>query len=356
MEKILQGEIGYEITLNDFQGQNSILINSIGGSLFEGLAMYDYVKSNDINVGIIGVCASAATLPLIASKNPWGTPNSRYLIHNPWNMEIGDADAMEKNAKFLRAEQERALNLYVTHLNGSKEEIQALMNEERILDADEALQLGLIKEIKNINQESEQPEGSDIKNLFTNFKMKIDMQEKDKEKLSGIESKLDKLIANFKALFSPRNIMVSDTNGNELEFTEAETAEQITTGQPVNVNGEPGKTENYTMQDGTVYVITDGVLTEIQKPAEEGNEEMEALKAEKEQLTAELAEVQNSLKSVEIERDKLKNSLQDVNSQFETVRNEFVDFKNKFSGDTPKPNVPGNKGENKKSFSYKKNS
>ena len=355
MEKILQGEIGYDITLTDFQGQESVLINSVGGSLFEGLAMYDYVKGSDIDVGIIGVCASAATLPLIASNKPWGTPNSRYLIHNPWNMEIGDADAMEKTAKDLRAEQERALQLYVTHLNGSKEELQALMNEERIIDADEALQLGLIKEIKNINQESEQPEGSDIKNLFTNFKMQIDMQEQDKEKLSGIESKLDKLAASIKSLFSPKNVMVSDTNGNELEFPEADTEEQIATGQPVNVNGEPGQTNDYVKQDGTTYVVTDGVLTEIREPAEEGNEEVEALKAENERLAAELAEIQNSLTTVEGERDEIKNSLTEVNTQFEAVQNDFTEFKNKFSDEKPKVNVPENKKEEeKKKFSYKK--
>lgn len=353
-EKILQGEIGFDITIADFQNTESVLINSVGGSLFEGLAMYDYVIGNDIEVGIIGVCASAATLPLIASKKPWGTPNSRYLIHNPWNMEIGDAAAMEKTAKELRAEQERALNLYVTHLNGSKDELQALMNEERIIDAEEALKLGLIKEIKNINQGSDKPEGSDIKNLFTNFKMQIDMQKEDKEKLSGIESKLDKLISSMKAWFSPKNIIIQDTNGVELEFPEAETEEQIAVNMPVNVNGEAGQTGEYTKDDGTVYVVADGVLTEI-KPASGGDEEMEALKAENADLKEQLASIQNSLTTVEGERDGLKASLRDVSAQVETVKNELSSFKNKFSDDKPKPNAPASKNDGgKKKFSYKK--
>lgn len=355
-QKILQGEIGYEITLSDFQGVKSVLINSVGGSLFEGLAMYDYVTGNNIDVGIIGVCASAATLPLIASPNAWGTPNSRYLIHNPWNMAIGDADDMQKTANELRAEQERALNLYVQHLNGSKEELQALMNEERIIDADEALQLGLIKQIKNINQESEseQPEGSDIKNLFTNFKMQIDMQKEDKEKLSGIESKLDSLMAKVVALFSPKNVMVTDTNGVELEFPEAETEEQIAVNQPVIVNGSPSETGEYPRQSGLVYVVNDGVLTEIREPSEEGDDEMEALREENERLKTELEGVQNSLKEVEVERDSFKTSLEQTSSQMDEIKNEFTEFKNKFSGDTPKPNVPETKEGPKKKFSYKK--
>ena len=88
-QQILEGEIGYDITLSSLEGKDSVLINSPGGSLFEGLAMYDYVAGNDIEVGVIGVSASAATLPLIASSKAWGTPNSRYLIHNPWSMAIG---------------------------------------------------------------------------------------------------------------------------------------------------------------------------------------------------------------------------------------------------------------------------
>ena len=47
-QKILDGEIGYDLMLSDFEGQQSVLINSPGGSLFEGLAMYDYVDGHDI--------------------------------------------------------------------------------------------------------------------------------------------------------------------------------------------------------------------------------------------------------------------------------------------------------------------
>ncbi len=52
-QKILDGEIGYDLMLSDLEGLDSFLINSPGGSLFEGLAMYDYVKGHDIEVGVI---------------------------------------------------------------------------------------------------------------------------------------------------------------------------------------------------------------------------------------------------------------------------------------------------------------
>ena len=102
MTIILQGEIGNEITLAEMQGLTEFVINSPGGSLFEGLAMYDLIKNTGVEVGVIGIAASAATLPLIASKTRWGTPNSRYLIHNPWNMAIGDSKDIQKTVMKLK--------------------------------------------------------------------------------------------------------------------------------------------------------------------------------------------------------------------------------------------------------------
>jgi ATP-dependent protease ClpP protease subunit len=364
-QTILQGEIGYDLNVSDFKDHDSVLINSPGGSLFEGLAMYDFVQGNGIEVGVIGVCASAATLPLIASSKRWGTPNSRYLIHNPFTLSIGDASEMQKTADDLKAEQDRALNLYVQHLNGEREELQALMDEERIIDANEALQLGLINEIRKLNQESARPEGTDIKNLFNQFKMQFDMKDDEKKQLSGISLKLDELGKTIKALFSPKNIIIQDTNGAEIDFGDsAETVEQIAVDDTATVDGSPAEGE-YVLADGTVYVFAAGVLTEIKPPesTEEPNEEMEALKEENTQLVEAKADLEAQIlnltterDSVTIERDEFKAKLDGVETNFNTVKNEFDEFKNRFSTDKPHINTPEGekKDEVKASFNKSK--
>lgn len=341
-QKILDGEIGIDLRLSDMEGLDSVLINSPGGSLFEGLAMYDYVAGNSIEVGVIGVSASAATLPLIASETRWGTPNSRYLIHNPWSMEIGDAAVLDKSARELKAEQERALNLYVKHLNGSKEELQALMNEERILDAEEALQLGLIKEIRNLNDGSDKPEGTDIMNLFNQFKMSYEMKEEEKKELSGLSKRVDELTKMVKNFFSPKMLVLQDTNGVELDFGTIENVDQIAVGVSATVEGNPAEGE-FVMGDGTIYVFTTGELTEIKEPEGDEQTDVEALKAENEALKQELAATNESLMSITSDRDLIKAKFDGVEKEFNSVKTDFEAIKNKFSDD--KPIIKENKDE-----------
>ena len=264
---------------------------------------------------------------------------------------------MEKTAKELRSEQERALQLYVNHLNGTAEELQALMNEERILDANEALQLGLIKEIRQLNQESKQvPESGDINSLFIQFKMSYNMEEKDKEKLSGLSNKVETL---WNKLFpTVKNVMVQDTNGVEINFPDVETEEQIAVGDAATVDGTAAN-ETYILGDGSSYVFADGLLTEI-IPAEaeaEANEEMEALKTENETQANEIANLQNKLNEVTADRDSIKNEFDTSKTEMETIKNEFDLFKNKFSDEKPKPNTPETpkKDGERTKFSYKKN-
>jgi ATP-dependent Clp protease protease subunit len=82
--KILEGEIGWDIALNDVANKDKFIINSYGGDLDAGYAIHDYLKTNkNSEVGVMGVCASSATLILLGASKRWGTKNSQFLIHNP---------------------------------------------------------------------------------------------------------------------------------------------------------------------------------------------------------------------------------------------------------------------------------
>ena len=99
---MVSGEVGFDITLERLMPYlnegRSIVIDSGGGSLFEGYRIYDYIKAYtpEVKVGVLGMAASAATLPLAASKYRSATENSRLLIHNPWTFAVGDAETSNR--------------------------------------------------------------------------------------------------------------------------------------------------------------------------------------------------------------------------------------------------------------------
>ena len=168
---ILTGIIGNNINLKDFEGKESVLLNSVGGGLNVGLSMFDYVRSLGVEVGCIGICASAATLPLLASPKRWGTPNSRYMIHAPLISANGNAKELKETIKLLQFEQEQILNIYAENLSIERDEIVKIMNSENVFGAEEALRIGLIKEIRNFDKNPLITKETDINNLLNQFEM-----------------------------------------------------------------------------------------------------------------------------------------------------------------------------------------
>ena len=338
--EILQGEIGTEITVKSIEGKDSFMINSPGGSLWHGLAMYDYVISKNIEVGVIGLCASAATLPLIASSKRWGTPNSRYLIHNPsshYYIEQKTAEDLKKDAEALGLEQDRALDLYFKILKKPKEEIQVLMDQEKVMDANEALELGLILEIRDIEHDVNPDETKDVKNLYNHFKMQLMEKNEVKSELSGLRLMIDKI---FKMLNPVKMLILQDVTGQELDFgNEIETPAQIVVGVSATVSGAPAQGE-YIMPSGEVYVFEKGSLTAINKPSEDNaalKKELEDTKIENEILKEEV-EIKNKL-------------LVDLESKLKIVSNRLDTITSKFTTETPKDVVPPTEPV-KKGFSY----
>ena len=115
---IFKGDIGFDITtetiLPYLNEGKEIILDSFGGDLFEGWKIHDAIKMLGTNpsIGVIGSCASAATMPLLASENSWMSENSRFLIHNPSTWEAGDDEAMRNTANELEKEKLKLANFY----------------------------------------------------------------------------------------------------------------------------------------------------------------------------------------------------------------------------------------------------
>jgi ATP-dependent Clp protease protease subunit len=125
-----------------------VYINSPGGSVTSGLAIYDtmqFVKPDVVTV-CIGMCASAAALLLAsgAAGKRWALPNSEILIHQPLGGTQGQATEIEIWAKHMLRTRERLDAILAKHTGQSIEKIHEDTERDYIMTADEAKEYGLV--------------------------------------------------------------------------------------------------------------------------------------------------------------------------------------------------------------------
>ena len=130
----------------------SIYINSPGGSVSAGLAVYDtmqYIKP-DIATYCVGQAASMATVLLAAGAKGKRTllPNSRVLIHQPWLQGLGGQQSdIEIHARDLLQMRGRLDEILAFHTGRSKEEVHHDTERDRILSADDAVAYGIVDRV-----------------------------------------------------------------------------------------------------------------------------------------------------------------------------------------------------------------
>ena len=126
----------------------SLYINSPGGSISSGLAIYDtmqYIKP-DVATYCVGQAASMAAVLLAAGAKGKRTllPNSRVLIHQPWLSGLqGQQTDIEIHAKDMFMMRDKMDEILAFHTGKSKEEVHRDTERDRILAAKEAVEYGL---------------------------------------------------------------------------------------------------------------------------------------------------------------------------------------------------------------------
>ncbi|HHY40140.1 MAG TPA: ATP-dependent Clp endopeptidase proteolytic subunit ClpP [Syntrophaceticus sp.] len=128
-----------------------LYINSPGGSITAGMAIYDtmhYVKP-DVSTICIGLAASMGAFLLAAGKKGkrYATPNSEILIHQPLGGAQGQASDIEIHAKRIIKVRDR-LNRILSELTGQPlEKIEKDTDRDNFMDAEEARNYGIIDEV-----------------------------------------------------------------------------------------------------------------------------------------------------------------------------------------------------------------
>ena len=237
-----------------------VYLHCNGGSVIEGWGMYDRLRATgkEITCIVEGKAASMATILLMAApkERRKAYKNASLCVHNPWlpNWALDytvTADDLEKAAKELRESQEKMLDLYVERCGCDREEMQALMNEDKYINTDKAMEMGLIGSV--IAPIS----ASKIDNNFINKKQKKMAEDKNK-KVEVKASIVDRVLAKLgiKSLSELECGMdLSTTDGTTLTIERED-------GDPqVGDKASPDGTHN--MPDGKVIIVKDGVITEI---------------------------------------------------------------------------------------------
>lgn len=130
----------------------NVYVNSGGGSVFAGLAIYNMLKRHaakaKVKVYVDGLAASIAFIIAFAGSEPPEIPTNAFLmIHNPWGTCEGNAAEMRKMADDLDQVRTGMLNVYEEHLKEGVtiEQIAALMDAETWLNGEQAAQYFYLK-------------------------------------------------------------------------------------------------------------------------------------------------------------------------------------------------------------------
>lgn len=280
-------------------GAIDVRLHCDGGSVVEGWGIYDRLRATGkvITCTVEGNAASMATVIMMAAPKERRRAYKSALIcvHNPWVFaySLGEtitASELEKAASDLKETQNKMLDLYVERCCCNRDEMQALMDEDKYIGVERAMELGLIGEI--IAPASAKKQG-----LMYNNKNSKKMAEK-KEKVEVKASLLDRALAKLgvKSIDElAKGMDLSTSDGQTLTVEREEGEPQV--GDKASPDG------TFEMPDGKTIIVKDGEISDIQISSNGGDEGDEG--DEGSELEKRVAELENEVKEL---KEKLEDS------------------------------------------------
>lgn len=139
------------LQMNDPKKDIHLYINSPGGSVTAGLAIYDTMQflTCDVNTYCIGQAASMGAVLLAAGTKGkrFGLPNARIMIHQPWGGVQGQATDISIQAKEILRLKDRLNEILASHSGRTLESIERDTDRDRFMSAAEAKEYGLVDEV-----------------------------------------------------------------------------------------------------------------------------------------------------------------------------------------------------------------
>lgn len=129
----------------------NVYINSYGGEVAEGLAIYNNLKRHKAKIKTYcdGFACSAASVVFMAGDERIMSTASLLMIHNAWTYASGNADDLRKQANDLEVITQASINAYMQEVNVTEEELKQMLDDETWISPQDALEKGFITSIIN---------------------------------------------------------------------------------------------------------------------------------------------------------------------------------------------------------------
>jgi len=323
----LFSEAGYTVkdlqrdlaSITDEHTEIVVNINSEGGYVTEGFAMYDLLVAHPLPVITVGLQAgSIASVIFQAGKKKGGKrklyTNSEVFIHNPaWipsAPEAHEASDLIKIAADLEKNQSRLINFYVGLTGKDSATVQDKMKAATTFIGAEAVEFGLADEVISTSINAKKHNYN-----FHNQNQTIMQNVKD-----AVVNALNDFAAKYFAKPKAVNMVVKLKDGVEI-FVESEDGEfegkKAYLMEGGNMTDTPAPDGEHALEDGRVIVVANGVITEVKEGAED---ETTALKNQIAELQAKLDEKEKAVNEKETE-------VVALNTKFDTMQKEFTKLK-----------------------------
>lgn len=139
------------LQMEDVNKDISIYINSPGGSVTAGLAIYDTIRfvKPDVATYCVGQASSMGALLLCAGTKAkrHALPNSRIMIHQPWGGIEGAAEDISRHAKEILRMRDRINEILAYHTGQPLERVQKDTDRDYFMSAQEAKDYGIVDEV-----------------------------------------------------------------------------------------------------------------------------------------------------------------------------------------------------------------
>ena len=157
-EIILYGDIGFDITAKEFSDELKALgdvseitvrINSFGGDVFDGVAIYSRLIDSGANIIVFidGIAASAASVIAMAGNEIHIAEAGFVMIHDAWAFAVGNAADLRKTAARLEAVSEQTAGIYQRRTGQELAKIREFMADETEFNAEQAVEFGFATDI-----------------------------------------------------------------------------------------------------------------------------------------------------------------------------------------------------------------
>ena len=320
-------EIGaYGVTAQDFIAEIKDLkdmpinlrINSLGGDVFNGMAIYNVIKKRKYNttVYVEGIAASIATIIALGADEVVMSENSLFMIHNAWGGTMGDAKDMRKSAATLEKISAELTEIYVKKTGLSYDRVAEMMDEETWLNAEEALELGFVDTISDAIKIAAKYDVSKFKNITqeeiqNKLSININNKKMTNELKEWFNNKVEEIVTAVKG-----DVKVSDDVAKQIEMT-------VNLGDNDEIVNKISEFETNNIELSNKISLLEEELATSKGANETLTEEVEALNAKINKASAKGTEIETEADPAVVENKKEDANASFYNAMAERIRNRF---------------------------------